>query len=153
MGTDYRFRSNHCFYLSFLPKSKANYSFQQKKLQTPFPLAETKDFVEKYFSTRRKKTGRGIQKTSKKMVYTSRKISCPLGRISSFFGNSFPLIPLMVSTSQIQLCSKYSFHKTEYCISTKSFIPTNGNGFSGFLASGNHFLPFYPTIFSISTAV
>ena len=30
MGTDYRFRKNHCFYLSFLPKSRTNYSFQWK---------------------------------------------------------------------------------------------------------------------------
>ena len=30
METDYRFRKNHCFYLSFLPKSRNNYSFQWK---------------------------------------------------------------------------------------------------------------------------
>ena len=30
MGPDYRFRKNRCFYLSFFPKSRTNYSFQGK---------------------------------------------------------------------------------------------------------------------------
>ena len=70
-----------------------------------------KDFLEKSFSTRRRKTGRDPQKMEKKMVSTSRKISCPLARMSSFSQNCFFFIPKMVSTtSEIALTKKYCFH-------------------------------------------
>ena len=34
-------------------------------------------------------------KSEGKMVYNSRKVSCLLAKISSFFENCFPLIPIM----------------------------------------------------------
>ena len=39
------------------------------------------------------------KKGRKKMFSTSRKISCPLGRMSCFSQNCFLLIPIMVSSS------------------------------------------------------
>ena len=45
-------------------------------------------------------TGRSLWKIVKNTVSTSQKISCPPGRISSFFENYFPLIPIMASTSR-----------------------------------------------------
>ena len=40
-----------------------------------FHQPENKDLLDKYFSTRRRKTGRGLQKMEEKMVSTSRKIA------------------------------------------------------------------------------
>ena len=44
MGTDYRFRKNHYFYLSFLPKSKTNYSFWWKTILKDFATTTGTDF-------------------------------------------------------------------------------------------------------------
>ena len=44
------------------------------------------------------------------MFFATKKISCTLARISSFFQNYFPLIPIMVSTSsKIALTKKILF--------------------------------------------
>ena len=83
------------------------------------------------------------------MVSASRKISCPLARISSFFENCFPLIPIMVSSSQKELIKK---------VSTRQNVGFQQNPLfqlveTDVLASGNHFVPFSTTIFSHFTAV
>ena len=45
--------------------------------ENAFPPAGMKDFAERYFSTRRKKTDRSLWKMEKKMVSTSWKIPFP----------------------------------------------------------------------------
>ena len=63
----------------------------------------------------------------KKMIYTSRKISCQLARISSFYQNCFLLIAIMFSTSiKIPLTKKYCFHKTENKFFLWKLFPPGG---------------------------
>ena len=133
------------FFTSFLdiPAAESSFSVQRKRISLTNPLfwimgsdflsignnnllftnffllvetiISSKIRFEKYFSSRRKKTGRCLRKMEKKtMVFTSRKINCPLARISSFSQNCFLFIQIMVSTSsEIALTKKYCFHQAE----------------------------------------
>ena len=66
------------------------------------------------------------EKWREKMFSTSRKITCPLARMSSFSQNCFPLIPIMVSTSSEALTKAYcvgsSFSISWNYILDESFI-------------------------------
>ena len=64
------------------------------------------------------------------MVSTSQKTSCPLARISSFFENCFPLIPIMASTSRkIALIKKTPFPLGIKSVSTSQMKDLLKNAF------------------------
>ena len=71
--------------------------------KNPFPTAGMEDFVEKYFSTGRKKTDSSLWKIENKLLFTNRKSVSPTMKMLSLaviffkiwifpnFNNGFPL--------------------------------------------------------------
>ena len=63
------------------------------------------------------------------MFFTTEKISCTLARISSFFQNYFPLIPIMVSTSsKIALTKKTALTSKKALTTDSNWLLSKENG-------------------------
>ena len=110
------------------PNFSDGFHFEWKKLWTkengfhkpenPFPLTGMKDFVEKYFSTRRKRNWQEPLKNGRKWFLLARQSisptrnKIPLAEI--FFKNwIFRLISIMVSTSRMKALKSVSINQNK----------------------------------------